>query len=82
VKPRQRLTTTPCTNCGRTTLNWSRLCAKCSLAADASTSMPSPQSRCAREDRQVPPRHQVGANNLVGGAPVLRRVIHSTEETQ
>ena len=32
-RPAKRLTVVPCTGCGKTTLAWSRLCSKCSLAA-------------------------------------------------
>ena len=43
MKPRQRLTTVLCTVCGTTTLNWSRLCSKCSLAALANRKTRYPQ---------------------------------------
>jgi hypothetical protein len=76
TRPAQRLTVVVCTGCGVTTRNWSRLCNACTkrLAAGVPASMPAPQARCAR--------HQVGANNLVGAAPVFREVIYSTEETK
>ena len=37
MKPRQRLTCVPCQVCGRTTLNWSRLCVQCTKAARGGT---------------------------------------------
>src|ERR1039458_1032056 len=80
-RPPQRLTVVPCTNCGVTTLNWSRLCNACekllATLANRKTRYPQQAARTrepalGQPDRPVSEcsRKKATVMNIIGGCIV------------